>query len=92
MCFCLLTYAMSKKIDREFVDWLGQSQIPFTIVFTKADKIGPGKAKQNAQDWMNKLLDTWEALPPYIITSSEKGTGKDEMLNYIGQLNKEMNK
>lgn len=81
-----------QKIDREFVDWLGQSQIPFTIVFTKADKVGPGKAKQNAQDWMNKLLDTWEALPPYIITSSEKRTGKDEMLDYIEQLNKEMKK
>jgi GTP-binding protein len=77
-----------QKIDREFVDWLGESNVPFTIVFTKADKLGPGKAKQNAQEWMNKLKDRWETLPPYFITSSEKKLGRDEVLDYIDGINK----
>ena len=53
-----------QKIDREFIDWLGESNVPFTIVFTKADKLGAGKAKQNAQKWMNQLKDRWELCPP----------------------------
>lgn len=79
-----------QKIDREFVDWLGTSQIPFCIVFTKADKLGPMKAKENAEAWMNKLLDTWEELPPYFITSAEKRIGKEEVLDYIEQINKSL--
>ena len=79
-----------QKIDREFVDWLGTSGIPFSIVFTKADKLGPVKAKVNAKQWMDALLDTWETLPPYFITSSEKKTGKDEVLNYIDEILKEI--
>lgn len=79
-----------QKIDREFIDWLGESSIPFSIVFTKADKLGPVKAKMNAKAWMAKLLDTWETLPPYFITSSEKKTGRDEVLNYIGDILKEV--
>ena len=77
-------------IDREFVDWLGQSSIPFCIVFTKADKIGPNKAKANANKWMKQLEDTWEELPPYFITSSEKKIGRDEVLGYIEKINKEI--
>ena len=77
-----------QKIDREFIDWLGQSQVPFTIVFTKADKLGLNKAKDNAKKWMEALGDTWEQLPPYIITSSTKATGRDELLNYIEEINK----
>lgn len=72
-----------QKIDREFIDWLGMSGIPFSIVFTKADKLGPVKARQNAEAWMNQLLDGWETLPPYFITSSENRTGKEEVLEYI---------
>lgn len=72
-----------QKIDREFVDWLGQSGIPFSIVFTKADKLGPVKARQNAAEWMKKLEDGWEELPPYFITSSEKKAGRDELLEYM---------
>lgn len=79
-----------QKIDREFIDWLGESSIPFSIVFTKADKLGPVKAKMNAKAWMDKLLDTWETLPPYFITSSEKKTGRDEVLDYIGDILKEV--
>lgn len=79
-----------QKVDREFVDWLGTSQIPFCIVFTKADKLSVAKAKENAKAWMDKLLDTWEELPPYFITSAEKKTGKDEMLKYIEKINKSL--
>ena len=75
-----------QQIDREFVDWLGQSSIPFSIVFTKADKVGPVKAKTNAEAWMKKLEETWEELPPYFITSSEKKTGRDEVLDYIEEI------
>jgi GTP-binding protein len=72
-----------QKIDREFVDWLGQSNIPFSIVFTKSDKLGNVKAKQNAEAWMKQLEDGWEELPPYFITSSEKKAGREEILEYI---------
>ena len=76
-----------QKIDREFVDWLGESNIPFSIIFTKADKLSPAKAKSNALLWMKKLKDRWEVLPPYFITSSEDKTGRDEVLDYIDQIN-----
>lgn len=71
------------KIDTDFINWLGESSMPFSIIFTKADKLGPVKAKQNAGKWMAALKDQWEELPPYFITSSEKRTGKDEVLTYI---------
>ena len=80
-----------QKIDREFVDWLGMSGVPFSIVFTKADKLGPVKARQNAQAWMDALKDTWETLPPYFITSSEKHTGREELLDYIASVNHQLN-
>lgn len=79
-----------QKIDLEFIDWLGQSQIPFSIIFTKADKLTNGKAKQNVNAYMNKLSETWEELPPHFVTSSEKKTGRDEVLEYIEQINKEI--
>lgn len=71
------------KIDTDFINWLGESSVPFSIIFTKADKLGPVKAKQNAGKWMAALKNQWEELPPYFITSSEKRTGKDEVLTYI---------
>lgn len=79
-----------QKIDREFIDWLGQSNVPFTIIFTKADKLGPVRARQNAEAWMRKLSDTWDELPPYFITSSETKAGRDEVLGYIEQINAEL--
>lgn len=75
-----------QKIDREFMDWLGENGVPFTIVFTKADKLGPVRARQNAEKYMKTLLDVWEELPPYFITSSEKHQGRDEILNYIDEV------
>lgn len=75
-------------IDREFIDWLGRSNVPFSIVFTKADKLGPVKAKTSVKEYMNSLTETWEELPPYFITSSEKKAGRDDMLDYIESINK----
>lgn len=75
-----------QKVDREFIDWLGASNIPFSIVFTKADKLGKVRAQANANAWMKQLLDTWESLPPYFLTSSEKKSGREEVLDYIGQV------
>lgn len=75
-------------VDREFIDWLGRSGVPFSIVFTKADKLGPVKAKLSVKAYMDSLTDTWEELPPHFITSSEKKTGRDDVLDYIAQINK----
>lgn len=79
-------------IDREFIDWLGESNIPFAIIFTKADKVGGEmKAKKMAAAWMEKMRDRWEELPPYFVTSSEKAIGRDDVLEYINSINKELN-
>lgn len=80
-----------QKIDMEFIEWLGQSQIPFAIVFTKADKLGnEQKAKKAAAAYMEKLKEQWEELPPYFVTSSDKKTGRDEVLDYIEKINNEI--
>ena len=79
-----------QKVDREFIDWLGESSIPFTIIFTKADKLTGGKAKANVDAYMNSLKDRWEELPPYYISSAEKKIGREEILNYIEQINNEL--
>ena len=76
-----------KKIDRQFVDWLGENGVPFAIVFTKADKLTASRAKTNAMQWMKTLKDTWETLPLYFITSSESKAGREELLNYIEEIN-----
>ena len=78
------------KIDTDFINWLGESQVPFSIIFTKADKLGPVRAKQNATKWMNSLKEQWEELPTYFITSSEKKTGRDEVLDYIENILKDI--
>ena len=82
-----------QKIDMEFIEWLGQSQIPFAIIFTKADKIGnEQKAKKAARAYMDTLKEQWEELPPYFVTSSDKKIGRDDVLDYIDQINKEIEK
>lgn len=75
-----------QKIDREFMDWLGENGVPFCIVFTKADKLGPVKARMNVENYMKSLLDVWEELPPYFISSSEKKQGREELLDYIDSI------
>lgn len=76
-----------QQIDLEFIDWLGTSGIPFCLVFTKADKLSVGHANANVEAYKQKLLETWEELPPIFITSSSKKQGRQELLDYIGQLN-----
>lgn len=78
-----------QKIDLEFIEWLGQSGVPFSIVFTKADKLSNGKASANVEAYKKKLLETWEELPPIFVTSAEKKTGRDELLNYIDEILKQ---
>ena len=79
-----------QKIDLEFIDWLGMSQIPFSIIFTKADKIGRNKVQQNVAAYTRRLSETWEELPPYFVTSSEERTGQEEVLGYIGDILKSL--
>ena len=79
-----------QAIDVEFINWLGQSGIPFCIVLTKADKLSVGKVNANVEEYKRKLLETWEELPPYIVTSSESRQGRDELLSYIEKVNKEL--
>ena len=81
-----------QKIDREFIDWLGQSSIPFSLIFTKADKVGAQKSQMAAKEYMEKLKDTWEELPPYFVSSSETKKGRDEILSYIEEINATLNK
>ncbi len=80
-----------QKIDLEFLEWLGENGIPFAIIFTKADKLGHGKVKTNVRNYLQKLEEQWETLPPYFISSSEDRTGRDEILNYIDEINKSQN-
>ncbi len=75
-----------QQIDLEFMEWLGENGVPFSIVFTKADKIGAAKLSSNVEAYKEKLLSDWEELPPVFITSSEKKQGREELLNYIGQI------
>ena len=79
-----------QKIDLEFIEWLGQSSIPFAIVFPKADKLSTSKLNQSIEGYKKKLLETWEELPPIFLTSAEKKQGRDEVLNYIEQINREL--
>ena len=73
-----------QKIDLEFIEWLGENGIPFAIIFTKADKQTVGKTRQNVNNYLNKLKEQWEELPPHFVSSSENGTGRQEILDYIG--------
>ena len=79
-----------QQIDREFIDWLGESGIPLAIIFTKADKLSVPKARAAATQWMEKMTDRWEELPPFFITSAENGTGRDDVLDYIESINREI--
>lgn len=79
-----------QKIDLEFVHFLGENQVPFAIVFTKADKSKPLQLKQNVQKFHDALAEEWDELPPCFITSSAKALGREEVLNYIDSINKEI--
>ena len=80
-----------QTIDLEFINWLGESSVPFAIVFTKADKLTQNKAAQNVEAYKRKLSEVWEELPPIFLTSSESRKGRDELLQYIENINHSLN-
>lgn len=77
-----------QKIDLEFMEWLGENEVPFSIVFTKLDKLTSSAAKKAIENYLSVLLEQWEALPPIFKTSSEDKRGRDELLSYIEDMNK----
>ena len=77
-----------QQIDLEFMEWLGENGVPFSIVFTKADKVSKAKLNGNVMHYLTELKKQWEELPPYFITSSETKMGREEILNYIEEINK----
>lgn len=77
-----------QRIDLEFIEWLGENGVPFAIIFTKADKQTMAKTRKSVERFMNKLQEQWEELPPFFISSSEKKTGREEILDYIEEVNK----
>jgi GTP-binding protein len=79
-----------QQIDLEFMEWLGENGVPFSIIFTKADKLTGGKAKAQVNAYLRKLGEQWEELPPYFISSSEKKLGRNEILDYIEEINKSL--
>ncbi len=79
-----------QKIDLEFMQWLGENQIPFSIIFTKADKLTKTKLPLHIENYVKEMLNYWEEMPTYFVTSSSSGLGKEEVLNYISQINTEL--
>ena len=80
-----------QKIDLEFMEWLGENGIPFSIIFTKADKLKGGRLKMNINAYLRELGKQWEELPPHFVSSSEDRTGRMDILNYIENINKDLN-
>ncbi|CCG54235.1 Probable GTP-binding protein EngB [Flavobacterium indicum GPTSA100-9 = DSM 17447] len=81
-----------QKIDVEFINYLGESGIPFCMIFTKADKLGKTQVQKNVAAYKKHLLaNDWEEIPQYFVTSSADGTGREEILKYIGAVNDEIN-
>ena len=81
-----------QKIDLEFMEWLGENEVPFSIVFTKADKVGKGRLSENIDNYKRALLETWEELPTIFITSAEKKEGTEEIVTYIESINADLGK
>jgi len=81
-----------QKIDLDFMQFLGENQIPFCIVFTKADKTGKTKLQKNLANYKYKILESWESIPTHFVTSSESAMGKEEILNFIDQVNTDVAK
>jgi GTP-binding protein len=79
-----------QQIDIEFMDWLGENEIPFAIIFTKADKLSKSKLAINVETYKQKLLENWVELPPIFVTSAEKGLGEAEVIAYIEGINRDL--
>lgn len=80
-----------QKIDLEFISNLGAAGIPFALIFTKTDKISTSKVQSNVQKFYNKLAEEWEEMPYRMLSSSETGKGREDILNYIEQINTQYN-
>lgn len=78
----------AQKIDIEFISWLGENSIPFAIIFTKADKLGKVSAAKNVAAYLLELKEIWEDLPPFLVSSSVDGTGQEEIISFIRNINK----
>ena len=76
-----------QKIDIEFIEWCGENGIPFSIIFTKSDKLKPNAVLKNVENYKNELLKTWEGLPEIYITSAEKKEGTEAILSFIAKIN-----
>jgi len=89
--YCLFVLIDSRhpaqSVDLKFMEWLGNSEIPFLIIFTKTDKLKPEELDANLKAYEEKLFETWETMPGYFISSSETSAGKDEILDYIENIN-----
>ena len=79
-----------QKIDLEFMEWCGENGVPFSIVFTKMDKLGKIIGGRHVAEYKKRLLETWEELPPIFETSSQDGRGRDEILSYIDEINRSL--
>jgi GTP-binding protein len=75
-----------QKIDLEFITWLGENGVPFALVFTKADKQSVNKGQQNMAKFKRVMKKDWAELPPFFLTSSETGLGKEQLTSYIQSL------
>lgn len=80
----------AQRIDLDFIEWLGENGVPFSLVFTKADKQSRSKTAANVASFMKRLTEQWEELPPHFVTSSETGEGRDAVLDYIGEINQNL--
>ncbi|GGX06344.1 putative GTP-binding protein EngB [Aquimarina muelleri] len=81
-----------QKIDLEFMQWLGENQVPFSIIFTKADKLTKTKLPVQINNYINEMLNYWEEMPNYFITSSSSGLGQEDVLKYIEDINNQLAK
>ncbi|SHG62958.1 ribosome biogenesis GTP-binding protein YihA/YsxC [Winogradskyella jejuensis] len=79
-----------QPVDLDFMQYLGEREIPFSIIFTKADKLKPKAIERHVGDYCNQLLQFWEELPPYFVTSSSKKIGQEEVLGFISETNEEI--
>lgn len=79
-----------QKIDLEFMEWLGENEVPFAMVFTKGDKLGKVRLQENVEAYKQKMLETWVELPPIFVTSAETGLGETELITYIDHINEDV--
>jgi GTP-binding protein len=89
--FCLFVLIDSRHdpqpIDLEFMEWLGINEIPFAIIFTKTDKLKEQELEDNMKNYQQKMLETWESMPPWFVSSAQTGHGRTEILKYIQNIN-----